>query len=749
MEIFDQLNEEQKKAVEFVEGPLLVLAGAGSGKTRVVTYRIANLLQKKVPPQKILGLTFTNKAAGEMKERIEALTKSHVLICTFHSLGARILRESIGVLGYKKDFTIYDDDDTDRLIKTCLQDLNIKDKAAEPKAFKSMISKAKNSLISPDAINKDDYTNKLEQFFPSVYSLYQDKLKQYNALDFDDLLYLPVMMFHEFPEVLEFYQNRWHFLLIDEYQDTNEAQYELVQLLVAKRKNLFVVGDPDQSIYSWRGANIRNIMNFERDYPGATIVRLEQNYRSKSNILEAANALIKNNDNRYEKSLWSNLGAGELIKYYSADGDKAEAEFVAEKIRFYHEQQHIPYNQMVIFYRTNSQSRSFEDRFFLKRIPYVIVGGLSFYQRREIKDILSYLRIIYSGADYISFVRSINLPKRGIGDATLDKLRNFSELEQRSIFGYCQALVKLDFLHHSLKLNVKQFEGLKGYVELVERLKKISHESNLSTLVKETIQLTGYLDYIKEDLETFEDRKANLDALIAKAVEWEATVTDPSLGSFLEELSLKSTLDEVNGNNERVNLMTIHNGKGLEFTLTFLVGLEEELFPHANARDNHAAIEEERRLCYVGMTRAKEYLYITNSKHRFMWGTPKIQRPSRFLKEIPSEYVEKVNSYDEYPYRQKPTFKPHYTEKQEESVEEKPSSAKWARVSFSSFTEKTSIEPDQTIYKEGDTIFHKEFGIGLMKQVYQGSMGLTYKILFSNDGKERTLIAKFAKLKKL
>lgn len=267
MEIFDQLNEEQKKAVEFVEGPLLVLAGAGSGKTRVVTYRIANLLQKKVPPQKILGLTFTNKAAGEMKERIEALTKSHVLICTFHSLGARILRESIGVLGYKKDFTIYDDDDTDRLIKTCLQDLNIKDKAAEPKAFKSMISKAKNSLISPDAINKDDYTNKLEQFFPSVYSLYQDKLKQYNALDFDDLLYLPVMMFHEFPEVLEFYQNRWHFLLIDEYQDTNEAQYELVQLLVAKRKNLFVVGDPDQSIYSWRGANIRNIMNFERDYP--------------------------------------------------------------------------------------------------------------------------------------------------------------------------------------------------------------------------------------------------------------------------------------------------------------------------------------------------------------------------------------------------------------------------------------------------------------------------------------------------
>ena len=641
---FNGLNDEQIDAIKTMEGPLLVLAGAGSGKTRVVTCRIANLLEMGVPPSKILGVTFTNKAAGEMKERVRNLTQAQVLISTFHSLGARILRESINELGYKNTFTIYDEEDVLKLLRTCLDELDIKDKKLEPKAFKALISQAKNNLLDAEKASYNGDDSLLGRFFPAVYARYQTRLKEYQALDFDDLLYLTVKLLREYPSVLESYQDRWNFLLVDEYQDTNQAQYEIIRMLVAKSRNLCVVGDPDQSIYSWRGANIQNILNFEKDFPGAKVVRLERNYRSRSNILEAANILISYNLNRYEKNLWSDLGPGQKIKHFTGDSEQNEARYVAEQVRYFHEKHQIPYKEMVIFYRTNSQSRIFEDRFLFNRIPYIIVGGISFYQRKEIKDILAFLKMVHSGADFISFSRTINIPKRGIGAATIEKIRLSASQEQLTILEYSEKLLRGENVLFATKLSAKQQQGLSEYLTIIRELKRISETCSLKMLVTAAIEQSGYLKVLAEDRDTFDDRKENLDELITKSIEWELTTENPTLGGFLEELSLKSTLDETKSDQDKINLMTIHNGKGLEFPVVFLVGLEEDLFPHVNSRGSHEALEEERRLCYVGVTRAKEFLFLTDARTRYLWGTPRNQRPSRFLKEIPAKYIEKVRS---------------------------------------------------------------------------------------------------------
>lgn len=731
MNLIDQLNDEQKEAVNTIEGPLLVVAGAGSGKTRVVTLRIAHLIDIGVPPSQILGLTFTNKAAEEMKDRVRNLTQSNVLICTFHSLGARILRESIHLLGYSRGFTIYDEEDTDSILRACFSELGFSEQKLEIKTFRNLISKAKNNLLLPSEVDKSNISLN-EKIFPDIYDHYQKKLHQYNALDFDDLLFLTVRLLSDYPEALEHYQNRWSFFLIDEYQDTNAAQYTLIKLLAAKNQNLCVVGDPDQSIYSWRGANMKNILNFETDYANVKVIRLEQNYRSRNNILDAANALISNNTKRYQKNLWSNLGNGEKIRYFSGDNEQSEAQFLVERIRYHKEQHDIPLNQMVVFYRTNFQSRIFEDYFLSKHIPYVIIGGISFYQRKEIKDILAYLRIVHSGSDFISFSRTINLPKRGIGDVTIEKIRSAAAQEKRSIFSYCEALVEGQPLDYPLKLSPRPFEGLKEYVRLIHELREINHAGSLRELVRSAIEQSRYLESLKEDKETFNDRKENLDALVTKAVEWESSAPDPSLAAFLEELSLKSNLDEADTSKDRINLMTIHNGKGLEYTVVFLVGLEENLFPHANAKDDEEAIEEERRLCYVGMTRAKEFLYLVNSNSRFMWGARREQRPSRFIREIPAEYIEKtrrslIQSQTAYEpvKKSRPPVKEH--------------------VRFIDDIDQTLTEP----FVNGDAIFHQEFGVGIIKDVYQGSLGLTYKILFSKDNRERSIIAKYAYLKRL
>lgn len=727
------LNPAQLEAVETLHGPLLVLAGAGSGKTRVVTYRIANLLEQGVNPSAILGLTFTNKAAGEMKERVHHLTSQDVLICTFHSLGARILRESIHVLNYNRNFTIYDEQDTEKLMKLCLSEIEGLQKA-DVKTFLNYISSSKNALKSPEDISKEPL-DVSEKIFCNVYSLYQAKMRECNALDFDDLLFLPVRIFKEFPEVLAHYQKRWSFLLIDEYQDTNAAQYTLVRQLVALHNNLCVVGDPDQSIYSWRGADVENILNFERHFPGAKVVRLEQNYRSGSTILEASNALIGHNIERYEKRLWSDRGAGEKIKHYTADTERGEAEFVAERIRYFYEEHDISLKKMAVFYRTNAQSRALEDRLLLHQVPYVIVGGISFYQRREVKDILAFLRMVQSGVDIVSFTRTINIPKRGIGEATIEKLRIAASLEQRSLIGYCTELVAGRPLKHSVRISTKQKEAITSYLDVLYVLREINKSSSLKELVRAAIERTGYLEYLMEEIESADERKENLNALMAKAAEWENSSLDPSLEGFLEELSLKSSLDEADAPLDRVNLMTIHNGKGLEFDVVFLVGLEEDLFPHANSRETHSALEEERRLCYVGMTRARDYLFLCDVRQRFLWGTTRIQRPSRFLKEIPTPSIERI----------RPSYLSHemqksYKNKHLDEVQE-------SKVIF--LDEIDQSVPELEELSVDDAVFHKEFGVGIVRQIYQGSAGLTYKVLFSKDNRERSLVATFARLKKL
>jgi DNA helicase II / ATP-dependent DNA helicase PcrA len=598
--------------------------------------------------------------------------------------------------------------------------------------------------LKPSEIDRSELRDSEDKLFPAVYERYQSKLEACQAVDFDDLLFLTVRLFKEHPEVLRKFQERWQFVLVDEYQDTNAAQYTLTKYLVEKSQNICVVGDPDQSIYSWRGANIKNILNFEKDFPGAKTVRLEQNYRSRSNILEAANALISYNTDRLEKNLWSSLGPGEKIKFFVGDTDRSEANFVVDRILHHHTKLQIPLNQMVIFYRTNSQSRIFEDYFLSKRIPYVIVGGLSFYQRREIKDILAFLRMVFSGSDLVSFERTINLPKRGIGGVTLEKIRLAASQENLTIFGYCEALVDERSLQYPVKLPPKQKEGLRNYVALIRELRTLNEATTVGELVKAAIEQSGYLALLREDPETMNDRKENLDALIAKAMEWEISSENPTLTAFLEELSLKSSLDEAQTDLDRVSLMTIHNGKGLEFTVTFLVGMEEQLFPHVNSRESQDQLEEERRLCYVGMTRAKEYLYMTRSQQRYLWGVARVQHPSRFLNEIPFEYVERVRLGDFYEERiQKPAPAPRRFQT-EWRMAEMPEPEEVRHIE-----ERDQTVPDHEPLEVSDAVYHVEFGVGVIKQIMEGSLGLTYKIHFSKDNRERSIVAKFAHLKKL
>jgi DNA helicase-2/ATP-dependent DNA helicase PcrA len=621
-----QLNSTQQEAVLHIDGPLLVLAGAGSGKTRIVTERIIHLIEKGVAPGQILALTFTNKAAREMQERVRRKCASDVLISTFHSLGVRILRESAEVLGLPTNFTIYDEEDSMKLLRSCLDDLGIKDKE-NLKSFRQGISSAKNQLFLPEQGDKN---------LTPIYRRYSEKLKECGAVDFDDLIFLTARLFMEHPAELLKYQERWPYLLIDEYQDTNQAQYLIAKQLVAKNNNIFAVGDPDQSIYSWRGANIRNILNFQHDFKGAPVVRLEQNYRSRSTILQAANAVIQNNSSRLEKNLWSERGPGPKIELYIADEERQEAQFVSGRIEKYYGR--IPFKEMVIFYRTNFQSRAFEDALLRKGIPYTIVGGISFYQRKEIKDILCFLRLIQSDADMVSFLRTINIPKRGFGETTLEKIMEAAQVIGEPIL---QVLPYLE-----VKMNAKQKEALKEYLDIMAYLKELNRDpgTTLDHLIKETVRKTRYFDHLLEDKESFEDRKANVDELVAKAGEWNTYHENPTLTGFLEELSLKSQLDELSDVDDRVSLMTMHNGKGLEFDLAFIVGMEEELFPHANSRNETDGLEEERRLCYVGITRAKEQLILSAARSRFLWGTWRMMRPSRFLNEIPKEFIQLVKN---------------------------------------------------------------------------------------------------------
>ncbi len=743
------LNDEQRIAGLHKEGPMLVLAGAGSGKTRIVTFRVLNLINSGVEPSEILALTFTNKAAGEMKERLFQLCPKPVLVTTFHSLGARMLREyAAGFEGLKEDFTIYDENDSEKLIKSCLDTLGIKDKKLTTKAVRGQISTAKNALVDPEDFKiEEPIDNQVKQ----LYALYSKRLREYNAVDFDDLLFLTAKLLEKKPETLKVAQERWKYFLIDEYQDTNHAQYVIAKRLSSKSNNLFVVGDPDQSIYSWRGANIKNILNFEKDFPGAKVVKLEQNYRSTEHILQAANALIQENESRYEKDLWSALGAGEKVSVCALDSEYNEAEFVIGSIE-HHLRAGTTHNEIAVLYRTNAQSRSIEDGCLDAGIPYVVIGGISFYQRKEVKDALALLRLAVSPGDYMSFNRVIKALRLSVGDTSLAKIQKalgeVNELDSiqkspRDLFSLCAAIIE-DPAKFSMRIGQKQRDDLTRLIHLFKTLKKSAEEKSTAEVLKEALDMTHYFSMLRLDPETFEDRKENVESLVAKAIDYEMS-EDPSVIGFLNDIALKTNLDEGGSLHGRIRLMTMHNAKGLEFDVVFLVGMEEDLFPHINSKGDYSRLEEERRLCYVGMTRAKQKLYLTCAQKRSVWGSFRVMYPSRFLSELPKDSIEKKGSYGS-----EISFDPYGP-----NVVKRPSSNQQTEAFSNSrlspirkVASGNNPEPAGGVFESGEKIFHPEFGQGKIDKVYEGSFGWMYEVTFQN-GDSKTLVAKFAPLSRV
>src|SRR3989338_8475435 len=631
--IYTGLNREQREAVEHIEGPLLILAGAGSGKTKVITHRISYLLEKgHASPEIILALTFTNKAADEMKKRVERIIErdfKELWISTFHSACVRILRRDIDKLGFGRDFVIYDANDSLSLLKECMKELNISDDLYPPKSMAVKISSLKNELIE----KIQNIEDRIESVLNDIYLLYQKRLKDNNALDFDDLLMKTVLLFESEMSLLENYKNRFKYLMVDEYQDTNHAQYRLVQILSSGHRNICVVGDDDQCIYQWRGATIRNIMEFERDYPDAKVVKLEENYRSTQNILDAAWAVVSKNLYRKEKRLWTKRSGGERIFYYRASNEIDEADFVASKIKEIYEQEGILYSGIAIFYRTNAQSRVLEDSLRREGIPYKIYGGLKFFVRKEIKDILAYLRVVINPSDSISLKRIINVPARGIGNATIEKVEAYAKSGGINLV-------------EAIKIGVLSSK-LEAFYNILKKLETIVTTDSASEVIERALEITGYLEMLKkEGTDEAEDRIENLKELITAAEEYEERGTHPVDGSgdkgiagFLDQAALISDADAISDSSGSVSLMTLHISKGLEFPVVFISGMEGRIFPHIKSIDSEKEMEEERRLCYVGITRAKERLFLTNAEKRRIYGQKMYNRPSEFIDDIPEELI--------------------------------------------------------------------------------------------------------------
>ncbi|MEM8629214.1 MAG: UvrD-helicase domain-containing protein [Chlamydiota bacterium] len=692
------LNPQQQQAVDHVEGPMLVLAGAGSGKTRVVIERIARLLHLGILPSKILAVTFTNKAAEEMSLRLEKRGSEGVLTTTFHSLGARILRESISHLGYQTPFTIYDEEDSLKLLKSCLQGMQIREEKGLLKKIRSLISQAKNRLFGPESSELANLSEERSSLLPRLYQAYQRALKEANAVDFDDLLFLTVHLLSEKKSVRTLYQDRWDFLLIDEYQDTNYVQDRLAHILSEKQGNLFAVGDPDQSIYSWRGALVDNILRFEEHFPGTTVVPLEENYRSSQEILQAAGALISCNERRYEKRLWSARKGEEKVALFQAKTDREEAEFVVDKVQQITKERSIPLHEVAIFYRTNAQSRQLEDALRRTNLPYQIVGGLSFYQRKEIKDLIALLRLLLSPADRVAFTRTINIPKRGIGLTSIKKILDAASARGQPPLLFLQEEQK----NPVLSLSSKQKKGIQEYLEAFSKLRALlEKKAAVSKILEEAYHTFCYDRFLREDPDTYQDRSENIASLIAKAAEWESTAPSPLLEAFLEDISLSPPPDDSPASS--IRLMTLHNAKGLEFFLVFIVGIEENILPHIYGAGE--SVEEERRLLYVGITRARHLLYLSFAKERYLWGTHKRQNPSRFLQDIPQDLLRKAHT-----------------------------------------KQRNDSSSDEFSFNEGDWVWHPRFGRGIIERAYHTSYGPTYDVYFSESDQERSLVAKYALL---
>ena len=636
--VFDRMNPAQKEAVAHIEGPLLIMAGAGSGKTRVLTSRIAYLLEQGAAPWQILAITFTNKAAAEMKERVFQMVGSRakdIWLSTFHSFCAKFLRQEIENLGgYTRNFVIYDSGDSQALIKNCLRETNLDDKQFPPNSVQAAISNAKNELLDPVAFarqNDSFHGSKLAE----IYALYQRKIRANNALDFDDLLMVSVQLLESSRDVREKYQDKFRYILIDEYQDTNRAQYRLARLLAEKHRNLCVVGDVDQSIYGWRGADIKNILDFESDYPEAKVIQLEQNYRSTKNILEAANAVIENNRNRRPKSLWSENPEGELISCYGAYDERDEARFIAETVQKLNTVYRTSYGGIAALYRTNAQSRSIEEAFVRSGIPYTMVGGLKFYDRKEIKDILAYLRVIFNPADGISLLRIINVPRRGIGDTTISHLTSYAAAQGVTLF---DAVSNPDQVPGLTARARKQLEELG---ELIFLLIAAQQSLPVMELVRKVMLDSGYMAELEKEKDPqAEARIENLKELVSVAKDFANGEVEDTLENFLSQVALVADIDTAEISEEKVTLMTLHSAKGLEFPVVFLAGLEEGIFPHARTLMNETELEEERRICYVGITRAQRKLFMTHARMRTIYGNSVMYPPSRFLTEIPEHLID-------------------------------------------------------------------------------------------------------------
>ena len=643
MDLMQGLNEPQQRAVACLQGPLLIVAGAGSGKTRVLTFRIANLLEHGVPPYRILAITFTNKAAREMRERVDALigdAAQDVWLSTFHSFCARFLRMELEHYGrYAKNFVIYDAADSKGLIRECLKELNIDEKHTAPGAVQAHISDAKNRLLDVAA-----FTAQATDFFAEqvakIYALYQSKLQENNALDFDDLLMLTVELLTKNEELRTKYQKKFQYILVDEYQDTNGAQYAITKLLAAEHRNICVVGDADQSIYGWRGADMRNIMNFEKDYPEATVILLEQNYRSTKNILAAANAVIENNLTRKKKELWTDNPTGDRITIYEGATEKNEASYIVREVERLHTMFHVKYGDIAVLYRTNAQSRNIEEAFYATGVPYAMVGSVRFYDRREIKDIIAYLRVIYNPRDTLSLLRIINVPRRGLGPTSIARMMETAEEYRISLF---EVITDAQLLSMIPKLSAKVKLALEEFAAMVFTFMGQLGTRPIHEIVEDVIETSGYAAALEEEKkEDNRDRLENLREFISVAKNFDdgAAEGENGLADFLAQIALISDVDQTEQSDGTVTLMTFHAAKGLEFPAVFMAGMEEGLFPHSRTLLDDTEIEEERRTCYVGITRAECRLYLTYARQRTIYGRTEMSRPSRFLAEIPEELVE-------------------------------------------------------------------------------------------------------------
>lgn len=738
-ELLNGMNPRQKEAVLHTDGPLLLMAGAGSGKTRVLTHRIAYLIEEKeVNPWNILAITFTNKAAKEMKERVNAILASggeDVWVSTFHSMCVRILRRDVDFIGYNRNFTIIDSSEQLTLMKRILKELNIDPKKYDPRSILGTISQAKNSLQTPQDFAKMQGSY-YEEIAAKCYAAYQKELQYNQCMDFDDLIMNTIRLFEEHPDSLTYYQNKFHYIHVDEYQDTNHAQYTLVNLLAGRFRNLCVVGDADQSIYGWRGADMQNILDFEKDYPDAAVILLEQNYRSTKNILSAANQVIENNSNRKPKNLWTENKEGNKITYYRADNERDETRFIVDRMQEEIRSNHRNYGDFAILYRTNAQSRVMEETLLKANIPYKMVGGHKFYDRKEIKDILAYLNVLANPQDSISFERIVNSPKRGIGPGSIEKLRSFASLHEWPLL---EATQNVDLAN----IGGKAGQQLGAFGEMIQEVTQMIPYLTVTELTKEVLDRSGYLEDLKiqntleaqariENLEEFLTVTQEFDKQFEQQNEEDADAPEEKLTVFLNDLALVSDIDNLEEDASQVTLMTLHAAKGLEFPVVFLIGLEEGVFPLSRALMEESELEEERRLAYVGITRAEEALYLTNAFSRTLYGRTQYNRPSRFVEEIDQELLE-IEGMRPTP-KKTPVFakKTAYSYKQPETAV---------------VPSKSATGGENNSWKPGDKVKHKKWGLGTVVRVSGTSKDLELDVAFPSQGVKR-LLAAFAPIEK-